>query len=96
MQLLQLALDMLDAEALDLVTLADVLIILERHAAFLTARHFGNFVLEALEGGQLAFMDNHIVAQQANAGTTLDLAFGDRQPATLPTFETLKTSRISA
>lgn len=46
---LQLARHVLDAEALDLVVLADVLIVLEGHAAFLAGLHLGNLILEALE-----------------------------------------------
>src|SRR6185312_3010144 len=44
----------LDAEALDDIADAHVLVVLEGHAAFLAARHFGHFVLEALQGLQRA------------------------------------------
>ncbi len=36
-----------------------------------------DFVLEALERLELAFVDDDVVADQADAGATLDLAFGD-------------------
>ena len=39
--------------------------------------HFGDFVLEALERLELAFVDDDVVAHQAHAGAALDLAFGD-------------------
>ena len=55
---------------------AHVLIALERHAAFLAGHHFFDFVLEALERRQLAFVDHDIVADQADMRAALDLAFG--------------------
>ena len=67
----------LDAEALDDVAGAHVLVVLEGHAAFLAGRDFRDFVLEALERLQLAFVDDDVVADQADARATLDLAFGD-------------------
>jgi hypothetical protein len=36
-----------------------------------------HFVLEALERLELAFVDDDVVADQADACATLDLAFGD-------------------
>ena len=41
------------------------------------AAHFADFVLEALQRRELAFVDDHVVAQQADAGAALDGAFGD-------------------
>ena len=49
---------MLDAEAFDDIACADVFVVLEGHTAFLTDRHFGDFVLEALERLELAFVDD--------------------------------------
>ena len=49
---------MLDAERLDDVADADVLVVLEGHAAFLADRHLRHFVLEAFESLQLAFVDD--------------------------------------
>ena len=73
---LERALNVLHLEAFDHVALAHVLIALERHAAFLTAHHFFDFVLEALERGQLALVNDDIVPDQANMRTTFDLTFG--------------------
>src|SRR3954447_23818648 len=64
----------LHAIALDDVALAHVLIILERHAAFLARHHLARVVLEALELGQLAFVDHDVVADQADIRAPLDLA----------------------
>ena len=64
---LKLARDLDHVETLDLVAFLDVIIILERHAALGTGTHFGNFVLEALERLEVAFVDDRIVAQQAYA-----------------------------
>jgi hypothetical protein len=38
---------------------------------------FLHFVLEALERLERAFVDHHVVADQADLGAALDLAFGD-------------------
>ena len=67
----------LHAVALDHVALAHVLIVLERHAAFLTGNDFTRIVLEALELRQLAFMNNDVVADETHVGATFDLAVGD-------------------
>src|SRR5690606_3420769 len=40
-------------------------------------RHFGHFVLEALEGLERAFVNDDVVANKTNACTTLHPAFGD-------------------
>src|SRR5690606_32887218 len=61
----------LDAEALDDVADAHVLVVLEGHAAFLAARHFRHFVLEALQRLQRAFVDHDVVADQADARAAL-------------------------
>src|SRR5690606_21500676 len=74
---LQRALDAFDAETFDDIADAHVLVLLEGHAAFLTGRHFLDLVLEALERRELALVDHHVVADQANAGTALDQALGD-------------------
>src|SRR5579883_2702831 len=72
---LQRALHCFSAEALDDVALLDVLVIFEGHTAFLTHLYFANLVLEALERRQLALVNYHVVANEANASATLHLAF---------------------
>src|SRR6185312_16192692 len=72
---LQRALDGLNLVALDDVALLDVLVIREGHAAFLSRLHFADFVLEALEGGQLAFVNHHIVADETDLRAAPDQAF---------------------
>ena len=67
----------LDLEALDEITLLDILVVLEGHAAFLAGWHLFDIVLEALEYRQRTLVDDHLVAQQANLGATLDPAVGD-------------------
>src|SRR6516225_7254904 len=69
--------DVLHTEAFDRVARTDVLVVLEGHAALLADMHFGDFVLEALEGLELAFVDDDVVAHQADPDATLDLAFGN-------------------
>jgi hypothetical protein len=64
-------------EAFNNVALLHVLVILERHAAFLTSHHLFHFVLEALQSRELAFVDDHIVAHEANTSTAFNLAIGD-------------------
>jgi hypothetical protein len=59
-------------------------------------RHFLDFVLEALERLELAFVDDDVVADQATPAPRSTLPSVTRQPATLPTLVMLKTSRISA
>src|SRR5579862_3040956 len=63
--------DLFDLEALDDVALFDIVVILERHAAFETFAHFADFVLEALQGLQRAFMDHDVVTQQAHFAAAL-------------------------
>ncbi len=94
--MLRAALDLLDAVAFDDVADAHVLVVLEGHAAFLAGDDFLDLVLEALEGRQLAFVDDDIVADQAHIGAALDVPSVTRQPATLPTLEMLNTSWICA
>src|SRR3546814_8690071 len=86
--------DVLYAEALDDVAGADVLVVLEGHAAFLADRYFGNFVLEALERLELAFVDDDVVAHQANACAALDLAF--RDAATRNLAQDRKSTRLNS
>src|SRR3954470_16133918 len=74
---LQRTLNGFDVETFDDVTLLHVLVIGEGHAAFLAGLHLAHFILEALEGGEFAFMDHDIVADQPYLGTAAHDAFGD-------------------
>ena len=91
-------LDGLDVVALDDVALADVLIVGERHAALLAGRHLLHLVLEALEGGERAFVDHDVVADEPDLGAALHLALGDaaaRDLADLGDVEHLQDARIA-
>jgi uncharacterized membrane protein YwzB len=72
----QRPLDLFALEDLDDVALADVVVVLEGHAAFLAGLDLGHLVLEALERLQRAFVDHHVVAQQAHPGGAAGDAFG--------------------
>jgi hypothetical protein len=74
---------LLHAEAFDHVIRAHVLIVLKRHAALCAADHFLHFVLEALKGGQHAFVDDDVVADQTHLGTALHFAFSDQAASNL-------------
>src|SRR5262245_18580320 len=74
--ILQRPLDGLDIVALDDIALADVLVVGEGHAAFLSCGHFPHLVLEALERRERAFVDHHVVADQPHLCAAFDLAFG--------------------
>src|ERR1700689_3970867 len=73
----QRALDGLHAITLDDVADPHVAVILERHAAFLAGLHFLHFVLEALQGRELAFVNDEVVADQADIGAAFHGAVGD-------------------
>src|SRR5258707_5789135 len=68
--------DLLDAVALDDVAGPHVLVLLEGHAALLARRHLAHLVLEALQRRQLAFVDDDVVADQADVRAALDDAVG--------------------
>jgi len=70
-------LDLFTLEDLDDVVGADVVVVLEGHAAFLTGVDLLDLVLEPLEGLQLALVDHHVVAEQAHPGGAPGDAFGD-------------------
>src|SRR5262249_1551600 len=67
----------LDDVTLDLVALADVLVVLEGHAAFEPGLDLAHFVLEALQGRKLTLVDDDVVAQEAHPAAALDDALGD-------------------
>src|SRR6056297_3143985 len=71
------ALDLLRREDLDHVALADVLVVLEGHAAFLSGPDLLHLVLEALESLELSFVDHDVVAQQPDPGVAPGHALGD-------------------
>src|SRR5215207_1660442 len=73
----QRALNCLHAIALDHVAGAHILVVLEGHAALLSGGDFLRIVLEPLELRQLAFVNDDIVADQADIRAALDVAFGD-------------------
>ena len=56
---------------------ANVVVIFKRHAAFEAVFHFLHLILEALERFQRAFVDHHVVAQQADARTATHDALRD-------------------
>src|SRR5690606_17588990 len=62
--------------ALDYVAYAHVLVVLERHAAFLSGLDFANLVLEALERSQLTLVNDDVVADQPHLGTALHGSLG--------------------
>lgn len=61
-------------EALDDVAFLDIGIILKADTALIAVRNFLNRVLETLERGELAFVNDDVVAQQANLRIALELA----------------------
>ena len=75
---LQVTLDLFALEDFDHVVGADIFVVFKRHAAFLTRLHFCNLILETLQRFQRAFVDNHVVAQQADTSGTARHTFGDQ------------------
>src|SRR3990172_1067795 len=73
----QRALNGLHAIAFDHVAGAHILIVFEGHAALLSGGDLLRVVLEPLELRQLAFVNDDVVADQADIRATLDIAFGD-------------------
>src|SRR5215469_1686135 len=80
---LQRTRDLFHLEAFDDVAGLDVLVVFERHAAFVTLIDLPNFVLEALQRFQRAFVDHDIVTQQANPGTAPHGTLGHHAPGNL-------------
>src|SRR5256885_12587916 len=62
-------------KALDDVARLDIVIVLEGHAALVTLIDLADFVLETLQGLQRAFVNDDVIAQQADLGTASDAAF---------------------
>src|SRR5690606_33110609 len=55
----------------DLVADLDVVVALHRDATLHAVTHFGDIVLEATQGFQLALKDHHVIAQDANRAITV-------------------------
>ena len=72
-----LLLDLLHNEAFKNVAFLNVVELLDRHTAFVTGRDLLDRVLEALQGAELALMDDDIVAQNADRRVARDLAVLD-------------------
>ena len=68
---------MFDAEALDDIAGANVFVVFERHAAFLTGIGFRNLVLEPLERLEVTLVNDNAVADKPYARATLDLTLGN-------------------
>src|SRR6516225_9164611 len=69
--------DLLDLERLDHVADLHVLVAVEADAALEALLDLGDVVLEAPQRADLAFVDDAVVAQQAELGAAWDDAFGD-------------------
>src|SRR5262249_3855224 len=93
---LQRALHRLHPVALDDVADLHVLVMLEGHAAFLSGHHLAHIVLEALELGKLAPCTTTLSRMRRTLAPRSTTPSVTRQPATLPTLETLKISRMVA
>src|SRR5262247_200669 len=94
----QRALHSLHSITFDDVADLHVLVVREGHAAFLAGDHFARVVLEALELGELAFVHDDAVADQAHIGPALDYAIGHaaaRHVADLGDLENLQDGRIA-
>ena len=74
---LQAPLDLLHGVALDDIAGAHVLVVLERHAAFLAGHDVLHLVLVALQRRELALVHHHVVADEAHVGAALDGAVRD-------------------
>ncbi|EFI64026.1 hypothetical protein BCSJ1_26078, partial [Bacillus cereus SJ1] len=64
-------------EHLDLVADAHVVVALHADTAFHAGTDFGHVILEATQGFQLAFEDDHVFAQNADRTVTVHHALGD-------------------
>src|SRR3546814_5500986 len=66
----EIACDLLDLEAFDDVAFADIVVILERHAALVARLDLAHVVLEALALLEAAFVDHDVVAQRSEEHTS--------------------------
>ena len=70
-------LDFDDFEYFDHIASADVVVVLNADTTFHTVTDFVNVIFEAAQGLQLAFVDNHVVAQNADRVVTFNHTFGN-------------------
>lgn len=70
-------LDLDDFEHFDHIANANVVVVLHADTTFHTVTDFVNVIFEAAQGFQLAFIDNHVVAQNADWVMTFDRPFGN-------------------
>src|SRR4029453_12201254 len=61
----------------DRVTDLHVVEILNANAALVSACDFGSILLESLQRSDLAFEDDHVVAQETNFSVACEFAIGD-------------------
>src|SRR5215475_11318041 len=88
----------LDVETLHHIADADILVAGECHAALLSGGHLAHLVLEALQGGQRALVNDDVVANEPHLGAALDLAIRDaaaRNPADLGNIEHLQNLGVA-
>src|SRR5215469_2242571 len=64
-----------DFEALDDVACLDILVVLERHAAFVALIDLAHLLLEPLQSFERTLVDYDIIAQQPHSGAAADGAF---------------------
>ena len=74
---LELSLNFLHGEALEDVAFLDVVVLGDGHAALVAGGDFLGSVLEALQGADLALMDDDVVAQHTDLAVPGDLAVLD-------------------
>src|SRR5262249_6238250 len=80
------ALHRLHPVAFDHIADPHILVILERHTAFLAGDHLLDIILKALELRQLALVNHHVVADEAHVGAPLDRSLGDSATGDLAHF----------
>ena len=76
-QLLDGAFNFNHFEHFDHVANANVVVVLHADTTLHAVTHFVDVIFEATQRFQLAFIDNHVVAQYADRVVTFDVAFGD-------------------
>ena len=89
-----LRLDLFHDEALDHVADLDVVELLDLHAALVAGGDLLDVVLEAAQGGQIALVDDDVVAQDAHLAAALDLAPGTGSPECNSTSTTMMNTGL--
>src|SRR5690606_3628841 len=64
-------------EYFDTVAGTDIVVVLHTDATFHAVAHFRDVILETTQGFQLAFINHHVLAQNADRAVTVDGAFDD-------------------